>query len=87
MIQHYRETFNKPKSFVYLDERLTDLEKVIKKVTAEPGIERKNLYKSLELNGRSYGSIITNVLVDNGLIMEEQIKSKRMLFPTTDIKA
>jgi len=83
MIQHYRDTFNKPKSFAYLDERLADLEKVIKKVSAEPGIERKNLYKSLELNGRSYGSIITNVLVDNGLIMEEQIKSKRMLYPSS----
>ena len=81
MIQQYREIFNKPKSFVYLDERLVDLEKVIQKVSAEPGIERKNLYKVLGLNGRSYGSIITTVLVDNGLIMEEQTKSKRMLFP------
>jgi hypothetical protein len=82
MTEHVRRIFNRPVVFAYLDERLENLKKVIQQVQKEPGIERKNLYAALELNGRSYGSIITNVLVDNGIIIEEQQKSKRRLYPS-----
>lgn len=81
MSEHVRRIFNRPDAFLYLDKRLENLKKVIQQVQKEPGIERKNLYVALDLNARSYSSIITTVLVDNGIIMEEQQKSKRRLYP------
>jgi hypothetical protein len=83
MVEHYRSTFNNPELYNNLDERLENLTMVIKLVKEEPGIERKNLYKKLSLNGRSYSSFITRYLVDNGILMEEQTKSKRMLYPSS----
>ncbi|SNY58465.1 hypothetical protein SAMN06297280_3411 [Arsukibacterium tuosuense] len=81
MSEHVRRIFNRPDAFLYLDKRLENLKKVIQQVKKEPGIERKSLYVALDLNARSYSSIITTVLVDNGIIMEEQQKSKRRLYP------
>lgn len=77
----YREMFGKPNGFEYLDVRLSDLKRVLNIVTEYPGIDRADIYQRLGLNGRKYGGIISSVLVANNLIIEEQLKSKRLLYP------
>lgn len=81
MVNHYRSTMKRPGAYEYLDKRLDDLKQVIQKVHEVPGIDRAKLYSLLKLNGRSYGSIITSVLVANNVIREEKVRSKRILYP------
>ena len=81
MVNHYRSMMKRPEAYEYLDKRLDDLNQVIQKVHEVPGIERSKVYKLLKLNGRSYGSIITSVLVANNVIKEVQVGSKKILSP------
>tara|TARA_B100001063_G_C16778636_1_gene568355 strand:- start:1466 stop:2506 length:1041 start_codon:yes stop_codon:yes gene_type:complete len=81
MVNHYRSTMKRPEAYEYLDQRLDDLKRVIQKVHEVPGIDRAKIYSLLKLNGRSYGSIITSVLVANNVIREEQVRSKKILYP------